>query len=126
MDARIPGGPTATGVTCDFASDADTKGYAVYGHLECACARGCGGTKAFSDCGVWKETTECNCDSGCACGGYFPKDFMGKPVYNDYFAIGTTPKGGSECSLNDFLGLGVDAWYKRVPTTVIGVCAGAN
>jgi hypothetical protein len=83
---------------CAFINMAMNMGSIAVSHFECACARGC----ATADCGAWKPTKVCSCESGCMCANFFPRDLRGKDTYNDFLAVGVTPKGSAgKCHVMD-------------------------
>jgi hypothetical protein len=107
------------GYGCYIAVDATKEGLAA-NTFECGCGRGC----AMKDCGIWNRTKVCNCNSGCACGGFYPAS---KSEYLGYYAFGVTGKStnATRCSVNEPLGMD-DNWYYRIPTMHIRGCAGPN
>jgi hypothetical protein len=93
--------------------------------FECACAKGC----TTDDCGVWKAATTCSCNTGCACGGFFPMNFQNVKFYDNIYFIGVTPKGAdaSKCSVYEMFDVQkTDKYYYQLATVNIGPCAGAN
>lgn len=114
---------------CYIADDVSKAGVIASSSYECGCGRRCAASITYSGwtadgCGIWKRTKACTCNSGCACGGFWPAK---RTEYKGFYAFGTTGKGANatKCSVMDLLGDATN-YLASVTTMHIGVCAGPN
>jgi hypothetical protein len=62
------------------------------------------------------------------CGGFYPKNWNGIDLYDNWFAVGVTAKGSAgKCTVMEITGqISSTRFYNVIDTTHIAGCAGPN